>query len=651
MDSTIAASGSATRLTFSASQSPGLGYSRCMPRFTVDLDVLRHALFNRSLSQVGDSLLTAKITSPLKISGIAFTPSTNLAVRVVKKDENIALLKYTLSAKTDGKVAFAPASFGASREVELSDLRVHESTESAWVAVTDDLESPRTLLELEDVKKLKPGESLAMELGGAVQASASFSWSAVLSTHLPEILGESFPIAVKLKSGLETKASVKVTDHFSVVIARTNEGRFRFAVKKAAARNHAYALEVSYGVDVTAMAGIDDVLDAIFEKAPEKAMELRAEIRKRLAAAATWKAATGFAYEYARIEEDESIAEFVLIDDTRLAEDYALALDGDFTKIVDALREDTTSRQLVKYLNETTLVRRSSFGFSLGLGKWSLKTKDESVFRQSTRTSLDGFRLITCRGTRKYDEKSVPWNDFEWVVDLKAQMKEFVAEPTSLDFDYGLHLMISLERDALSEGDLGRMLDLAAMWNVCVPEASEFQDAIGRKGSARVQLVFDRDVLAAAVAADAGIDAWAEPLAMAMPYSTFPERHSFAARRQTYANAWRAWLHGGTAPINATSALAYLERQGAVGSFAWVSGEGHPQLRRRLDAFVTGTRRLHEVMTSAQAPEKIGDAYAALQQFWSQRLYVLAVGRWLLDRAENARGTLQVEFAEETVTA
>ncbi|MGZ8780293.1 MAG: hypothetical protein ACXW31_10230, partial [Thermoanaerobaculia bacterium] len=622
-----------------------------MPRFTVDLDVLRHALFDRSLSQVGESLLTTKITSPLKIPGLAFTPSASFAVRVVKKDENVALLKYTLSAKTDGKFAFAPASFDASREVELSDLRVHESTDSAWAALTSDLASPRTLLDLEDVKQLKPGESLTMELGGAFQASVSFSWSDVLATHLPEILGDRFPIAVKLKSGLETKVSVNVTDHFSVVIARTDEGRFRFAVKKAAARNHAYALEVSYGVDVTAMPGIDDVLDAIFEKAPEEAMKLRGEIRKRLAAAATWKAATGFAYEYARIDEDESIAEFVLLDDTRLAEDYGLVLDGDFTRIADALREDTSSRELVKYLNETTLVRRSSFGFSLGLGKWSLKTNDESAFRQSTRTSLDGFRLITCRGTRKYDEKNVPRNDFEWTVDLKAQMKEFVAEPTSLDFDCGLHLMVSLERDAFSEADLVRMLDLAAMWNVCVPEASEFHDAIGRKVSARVQLVFDHDVLAAALAADAGIDAWAEPLAMAMPYSTFPERHSFAARRQTYADAWRAWLHGGSAAIRATSALAFLERQAAVGSFAWVSGEGHPQLRRRLDAFLTGARLLHELMTTAQAPEKIGDAYAALQQFWSQRLYIAASGRYLLARAKEAGATpnvtLQVEFADE----
>jgi hypothetical protein len=273
------------------------------------------------------------------------------------------------------------------------------------------------------------------------------------------------------------------------------------------------------------------------------------------------------------------------------------------------------------------------------------------VFRQTTRTSLDGFQLITSRGTRKYDEKNVPQNDVEWTIDLKAQMKEFLETPSSLDFDYGLHLLITLERGAFSEGDLTRMLDLAAMWDVCVPDVSEFHEAIGRKGSARVQLVLDRDALAAALATDGGIDSWAEPLAMAMPYSsTFPERRTFEARRETYTNAWRAWLHDQTGAIPARSALAMIERQRAPGSFAWVSGEGHPQLRWRLNAFVSGARQLHELMTTTQAPAKIGDAYGAMQEFWSQRLYVLAAGRWLLERASSARATLQVEFGEETIT-
>ena len=231
-------------------------------------------------------------------------------------------------------------------------------------------------------------------------------------------------------------------------------------------------------------------------------------------------------------------------------------------------------------------------------------------------------------------------------------MKEFVASPSTLDFDYGLHLMLELQRCALSGADLARMLDLAAMWNVCVPDMQEFHDAIGRKGSARVQLVLDRDVLVAALAKECDADEWADPLAMAMPYSsTFAERRTYAARRATYANAWRVWMHGGTPSIPAASALAVVEDEKGPGSFAWVAGEGHPQLRHRLDAFTDGARTLHALMTTANAPERIGDAFRALQQFWSQRLYVLAVGRWLLDRAPDARATLQVELADTTISS
>jgi hypothetical protein len=472
---------------------------------------------------------------------------------------------------------------------------------------------------------------------------------------------------VKLKSGLETSIAVKVTDQFSVVISRTKAGQFRFAVKKAASRSNTYAIEASYGVEVSALPAIDEVLDAIFgaltadldpaEKAEKIASgaldKLRSTLRKKLADAARWKAATGFAYEYARIDEGSSIADFILLDDARLADDYQLVLDGDFAKITDALRTDTGSRTLVRYLNESTLTRRSSFGFTLGIGKWiDVKTNDESVFRQTTRTSLDGAKLVVSRGTRKYEEKGVPENDFEWVVDLKAEMKSFAAAPTTLDFDYGLHMLATLDRNSVDENDLARMLDFAAMWDVRVPPASALAEALGRKAQIRVQLIFERDALLTALAIPRGIVSWAAPLAMAMPYmSVYPERRSFEMRQATYTSAWAAWLAGETnIAVSPRGGIINFERKGGPGSFRWTRGEGHPQLRPRLDAFVQGAQRLYAGMTTAQAPEAIGAAYDGLQQFWSQRLYVAAAGRWLLDRAPAANRSLQVDLGDTTIT-
>jgi hypothetical protein len=96
-----------------------------------------------------------------------------------------------------------------------------------------------------------------------------------------------------------------------------------------------------------------------------------------------------------------------------------------------------------------------------------------------------------------------------------------------------------------------------------------------------------------------------------------------------------------------------LEERRLPGSFAWCSSEGHPQLRRRLESFVRGAAMLHEAMTRSREPGAISDAYRYLQQFWTQRLYVAASGRYLLDRARDAgvdvNATLEVEYGEKSV--
>ena len=639
-----------------------------MPTWPVEIDVLRHALKNDSLSQIGNLPLQTRFTGTLKIGDLSLMPAADLSVRVLNRPDDkdavfgdsdaahipyalqSAWVRYTATLKAGSRVAFAPASAGATAEVTLGAYRIHASTDSAFDAVREDLGSPRTLLDLDDVRRLRTGEALTMEMAGALTTSVAFSWSDLLATHLPEIAPD-FPVAVKLKRGLEATAAVKVTDQFSVVVSRTADGHVRFAVRKAAARDATFGIEASLGMDASAMAGIDDVLDAIFEHAPPQATELRAAVRKKLAAALHWKAAAGFAYEYARIAENTALADFVLLDETQLAHDYELVLRGDLQSLAGLLRQTGSSRRLVRYLNETTITRKATHGFSLGLGKWAVRAQETARFVQTTRTSLDGLKLITCLGARKYEEKNVPQNDFEWTVDLKAQMEEFRADPDSLDFRYGFHLTVMLERAAIGRGDIARMLDFASMWNARTGDAQSFAAAVGHKGTLRVQILLDHDALASVVAQDADLLSWAEPLAMAMPYlSTFPERRSFAARRDTYSAAWRAWLESGAIPVIRTgTGLTVFERQNGPGSFAWTAGEGHSDLRERLQSFLTGVRRLHAVMATPQPPAAIGDAYDALQPFWSQRLSVAALGRWLCDRVP-ARATLQVEFGDETIT-
>ncbi|MFL6248724.1 MAG: hypothetical protein ACJ74H_22055 [Thermoanaerobaculia bacterium] len=617
-----------------------------------DFDVLRRALLDEPLTQIGDTPLQTQLKKPLRLGTLMFTPMAALSLRVFNRPEDrdtdavfggadahisfdlqSAWVKYKLAVNATEKLSLGIALAKASGDVELSDYRIHDATSGAWTAISADLDSPRTLLSLEDVRALKPGEALAMELGGAVSTSVTLSWSDAIGAKLGEIvqgLVPRVPIAVKLRTGVEATAAVSVTDHFSLVISRTRDGHFRIAVKKAKSRDHSFGIDVSFGADLSAAPALDEALAAVFEAlGPEgdreeaAAAELKQVLRARLVDAMRWKMSTGFAYEYARIDESTAIADFILLDDAQLDADYALAIAGDFAKLRDALRQDTGSRTLVRYLNETSLTRKSASGFSLG----PLQAKDTSVFELTTRTSLDDFRLITARGTRRYTEKLIPGNDFEWTVDLKAQMTEFHAAPATIDFDYGLHY-------AVVHDDLERMLDFARMWGVRMPDRTLFTDG---KATIRVQLRFDREALIATLGAFGSIEAWAAPLAAAMPYDE---------RRDAYTAAWYAWL---------TDAPPVSLPPGLAKQFAWTSGDGHVQLRARLEAFMRGARELHECMTTEAEPERIGAAYNALQQFWSQRLYIAASGRYLLDRAAEAgaqvKATLQVEYEDETITA
>jgi hypothetical protein len=670
-----------------------------MPQVSVDLHVLRDALLDRSLSQVGDSLLQTSVASPVTWVGVPMTPSAQLSVRVFNRpedrdddgvfaametshiafDRQSAWIKYKLSGKLQASPVAGPAAIRAGLEVALTDYRVHRATDRAFAAMVDDLDSPRSLLQLEDVQKLEPGEALQMEIGGSLSATVTATWSDLLGAGVRTLFGslsELTPLAIKLESGLTVTAAAKITDQFSVVISRTADQHYRIAVKKARSRNHTFGLEVGVALELSGVKAVEEALEPAFASLVEAAGErkwildqiegLRKSLRSRLNDLVKWKLSAGFAWEYARIEENTAIADYILLHDTSLPIDYRCVLDGDWASITRLLREDRSARTLVRYLNETTLTRRSSAGFSIGLGRWvALEARDRSTFTQSTRRSLDGFQLITSRGTRKYSEKGIPQNDFEWVVDLDAKMNEYLERPTSRDFDYGLQAAVILERRALSEHDLTRMLDFASMWTIHVPEAALFEEAIGRKGTLRVQFSFDREMLGKTLAAFGDAEDWAEPLAAALPYlRNFPERRSVEARTEVYREAWAEWIAGATRSRHhwgamlrphLRSGIRLFENRALPGSFAWTVGEGHPRLRSQLDAFVRGARILHDAITNERPPSVIGEAYAFLEQGWSQRLTMAAMGRYLMLRAADAdiipNVSFQAEFAGVTITS
>lgn len=704
-----------------------------MPRLTADLDVIRLALLDQSLSQVGDSAFRVKLISPVTIGRLSIAPQGEISTLIFNRPDDrdahgvfsadtrahipwkaeSAWVKSTLRAHATGTLGAAGASGSAGRELVLGEYRIHPATEGAMRAIRRNLASFRAINRLGDVVKLEPGEALMLDLDGSLSLGLRLPWSDILADRLYAILGSlgvRGPVVVKLRNDAAAAVTIRLRDQFSLVISRDARGRFRFAIRKTSSRGGGLSFDVGIGADATAVPIVEEALEPLFEAITGEALrkieaiaprlgvdrlttaerdmvgriaarlgleneteraravreaiaKLKSDLRRELEKAIRWKASAGFAYEYARVDEDSAIADYILLDSSLLAQDHERALSGDFSHLEAALRGEQNLRTVVRYLNESTSSVTSSSGFSLGLGKWiDVRARDEQVFRQTTRRSLDGFQLITCRAARKYEEKNIPQNDFEWAVDLKAQMTEYRERPSTRDFDLGLHYSVTLERAGLAPVDLERMLDFAAMWDIRVPGPASLAEAVGKKALVRLNLLFEREELATILEA-LPEDDWVPALAAAMPWmSNFPERRTYTRREHIYSAAWREWMRGVDHPVAGWSALLrphiesgllMLEERALPGSFAWSAGEGHPRLRERHAAFRRGLQRLAGALHSAEPPETIEEIWNELHPFWSQRLYIAASGNYLLSRARahaiEIQRSMQIELAETTL--
>jgi len=698
-----------------------------MPRFDADFDGWRELLSGRALNQVPVSLMEAGAKLSVATGAVQFKPESHLAIRVFNRpdardEEGIvnsehlpfdlqrAWVRYTLKTKHDGQVAIAGLEAKAGTAIELHDYRAHAATDDAWSSLRDDLASPRSLLEIADVRKLAPGEALSLDVGGTLTSAIDFSLADAVSDHLRELVRDlprfAGSIALRFSSGLQIEASVRVRDQFTLVISRMPDTRFRVAFMKRKSRDRSVGIEVSVGATVDAVSAVDALIAPLFEAitgvaldvaeelarnlgfgavrdeerqlldrlarhfdvATEKDREtlvrdairdLRSDLRRRVTEFARLKAAATFTAEYEAIDENTAIADYLVADLDELERDHPHLLAGDFARITMTLRDAPGTRSLLKFLNESEQTRRRTSGFSFHIGRAKVEAKDESVFRSTRRTSLDGHQLVTCRGTASYREQLIPQNDFEWMIELRATTGEYRLSPVTNDFRFSLRYTATLERESLTESDLERMLDFAAMWQIASGDAAAFRTLLGQSATVRVQFRLGGDDLLRALSAPSGD--WPAALAVAMPYANvFPERRTHAQRAAIYREPFAQWLANpesdprGFLP-RIDSGLVLLEESNLPGSFGWTVTTGHPQLRRRLDSFERGIAMLHDAITTPRPPEVISVAWDLLRQFWGQRLYVAASGTWLLERAladgADVNRSIRIEAGGTTIAA
>ena len=584
-----------------------------------------------------------------------------------------AWLKYSFS----GTIAASPQ-FGtvigveidASTQAAFLDYRNHQDSDVAASAAATDLSSPRTVLSLQSVQNLQPGEALSLSLQGKIGATVTLKWSDVLTTALPQIMAlipHTKPLGVTVDAGVTVTGSVKISDAFLLTISRTSDGLYRIELKKTKSNSAGFGVDVALDVTLDGDGTFQDIITNIgteLTKIGVPASEV-STVGDKVKAALKQKIGLSYTYEYAHTDEKTALIDFILEDNTRLQNDHAAAVAGNVGALAKDVNDNPAAYQLVTYLNQETITTTSSIGFSLSLGHRTLLSANEkSTIKTVERKNLANARMLSYLGEHAYTDNGHDF--FDWTVDLKADMSAFVANPQTTDFDFGLQI------DAVynGAGRLDQVLDHAATWRVFADAAAaKAQASAFAFTKATVQiLIDDKSVLGKILPlVDASdLDEVASALAAATPYVTSaPDRTQLASRQSVYAPIWKSWLVNGSttdSPDNWRNLVAAaaphdvaFEKSPLRQTFVDLVFNEYPDLKVLVAEFGKGAGKLADAINVASPAQLIDSAYDDLQAFWKQRMFVAAAGVWLLDAAEtagqlaNVKRTLRLENGNQVL--
>jgi hypothetical protein len=629
-------------------------------------------------------------------------------------DPAVAYLKIRAEAgvKATGSLPLG-AFVGIDAEAEASaifaDYRVHQPSEQARAAFTMDIGNARFATKLQDVLALEAGEALAFRFGGRVSADVTVSWSDLFTGQLGSLgkaLGTVAPIAVSIKAGASASFSVGISDDFLIVFSRVDANRWRAGVRKV--KSSRIAPSVDAGIDIglsnpkqlqeLISVALDGVLGAPFEKVQDllKASSLddlgsterkiaktvldrlglkdeRATIealRERVGAikekiagniekVLKTRIALSFAYEYNRITSDTNLlqATFTAKAIKALHPDV---IKGKTQSTVQAIRDGKSGIDLELYLNQKEIVRTHSWGFTLGFGKWAtIGGKDFKKVSTIRRTDFQGRIQESYLGARSYTGTWVGEKS-EWGVDLKADMKNYSAEPLVNDFSFGIHLLWLVEQKDLSPSELEEWLDSGVIWRVfreqdVIEARARLAPALSNSASLNVQVTIPNSVVRAVLPdlAVSPTDSFAPALALAMPWMKVSDaRQSAARRRQLYTPLWAMYLakpehsqgqFAAAAEQHVKEAgrteLILTERTPAGPNPFSFAGLTHinGNTLGACASFTRGCNILNAAINSGARNQKTIDrAVGEMDDLWQQSHHVRAIGAYLLDAAERA---------------
>jgi hypothetical protein len=512
-------------------------------------------------------------------------------------NEASAWLKYRCSAAVSGKVKAGDAFVvEGDRSVIFASYHVHDRNVLLRTAVIKDLvnlQELRLAANIADVMKLQPKEALAFRVHGTLGATISLNWADVFAGQLgflSEFVPDRTAVGIEIKANAGFTGSVRITDDFTVSFARTETNDFRIAVKKARLSRLSAGAGANIEARLTNPTDVEQVLDnvvqglsgfsektitALLAKArltkneltilnavqtrfgiPDLAQlsakwdSLKKEIAKKIQTAAESKLQAGFTYEYSRTKTESVFLQAIVAAGPLQSfhQDLMLCRLGAITEHV---RSGKPGVRLEDYLKETTIQRSQSWGFTLGIGKWKIWSKDQKQLSSTTQENIAGRRQVAYEGFRAYNDDEKGWS-----ADVKAEMPAFSASPAPLasEFTLGLHLHYEWKESKYREDRLREFLDYAMVWKVL--SATDEEDIVQKlkpmakseKVELHLDLTFSDDAIRAVVQSlpPNMEEYFARALARSMPWwKVTKSRQIISERESVYAPLWKYYLSTG----------------------------------------------------------------------------------------------------------
>lgn len=520
-----------------------------------------------------------------------------------------AWLKYAFSASLRAEIArnfgLASASIEASREVEYASYRPHPMVRSIIDAVAADLGAMPTILEVDDVASLAPGEAVSLRLPGKVALSIDLDESVFASTSLrpiAEAFGLSGPINLEFSRGLGFSVDLSFEDDTRLVFVGLDDGWIHASLRKARTSRFATDLGLQFklglsdasrqalitatshalfGAAEEALDQLEQMLDfariseaqqtllqlirvrmgleengqALLESVKAKLANRKEKLNGALNEILETRIEFGFKFEYNRVATDGSLFE-ARVSPAVVRQIHADLLRYDLRQAIDLVRRQGPGIRDFFLLHEKRVERKATLGYTFGFGKWlklsmSSTGKRVAVQQSNHDGEMRQYWLSSREIAGSFNDKSG-----KTAISLRADTEVFKKSPTMAD------LKLSLSLDSIQQLDINSLpglVDLAALWRVFSPSETSSQLARakvflqGRKDyNATISLrLSDRLVRDMATwLCKHGNVACAPILARSMPYwEGHAARMNESLREATYAPIFVDYLQAEDGPL------------------------------------------------------------------------------------------------------